>query len=313
MALGASFTWLEAALVVLGAAVAARRVPWFFWCTLLTFALAGPGFALMANMDPVRPPTALWVLRRFFLLPHVVLAPLAAFGVESIVRAVQDGARSRRLVSAAVACTLMIVLVVGVVRNYPVIDQRRNHLARTFAEDILVSLEPRSVLLASGDEVLFPLAYLQAVEHERPDVTVVAVGFLWRYEWYLEVLRRRDPHLRVPFEWSDVGRPSATLEALVKANADRPFAFVGEPEDDGSLRDVWFFRRGLVAQLEPWQREVSLEAFVAENERLLRLYRVPDAGAIKHKTFEDSILARYAHVAVTVGRRYALTYPKHGG
>ena len=307
LALGASFTWLEAALMIVGAVTAYRQVRWYLWGTLLTFALAGPVFATIANIDPATPPL-LWVLRRFFVLPHVVLAPLAALGVMALFEAARLVARPPRAASVAVALGVIAIIGVGAAGRYRERDQHDNHLARTYAEDILASLEPRAVLIASGEGVVYPLAYLQAVEHRRPDVTIIALGLFRHFDWYLSELRRRDANLRVPFEHYDPSLRSSSLEALVNANSGRSFAFVGEAQDDGSLHDYWFYQRGLVSQVEPGRHTVSLEGMVAENERLLHLYRVPNAAAIKRQSGEVTILATYARAVSQVGDQCALRY-----
>src|SRR6185503_15621277 len=120
----------------------------------------------------------------------------------------------------------------GAVRTYPAIDQSRNDVARNFAEDVLATLEPHSVLFAWGDETVFPVAYLQAVEGRRPDVTLVMLGVFRSFDWYIRQLRRRDPGLVIPFDRYDPGRPSATMKALVDANPGRRFALIGDPLDD---------------------------------------------------------------------------------
>lgn len=305
-ALGASFSWLEVTLIIAGTMGAYRTARSYVCSVLLSLALAGPAFVVLANVDPTVP-SVLWVLRRFFLLPHVLVAPLMAFGLVALPRVAQPLTRGNpKLVTMTLSLATVAILVVGAVRNYHTMDQRRNRLVRTFAEDILASVEPRSVLLASGEGVVFPLSYLQAVERRRPDVTVVALGPFRRFDWYLRDLRRRDPTLSVPFERYDPANPASTLRTLLEANPARAFAFVGDPQDDGSLRSYWFFRRGLVSQIEPWRKDISPEAIAAENERLLRGYRVPDAAAIKIRSGEASVLARYAQVATTIGQQYGL-------
>ena len=65
----------------------------------------------------------------------------------------------------------------------------------------------------------------------------------------------------------------------------------------------WFYRRGLVSQVEPLSRDVTVDQLIAENEKLFSRYHPPAAGAIKSKSLEPSIPAHYATSAVVVGEK----------
>src|SRR5262249_14881079 len=137
----------------------------------------------------------------------------------------------------------VLVIVLGIV-GYPSLNARDNHLAHDFAEDILRSVPQDGVLLAESDVVVLPVAYLQAVEHARPDVTLVMAGPLARGDWYVRELRAIAPTLTVPFDrYSPAG--GATIHDLVAANPRRPFILIGAPPD-GSLEPAyWFLPHGL--------------------------------------------------------------------
>jgi hypothetical protein len=297
-----SFTWLEAGLVVLGLGVAFRRARTYFWIAILSAGLAGPVFAAVANID-VSITGHAWVLRRFFVLPHVILAPLVALGLVAIagaiLRVAPAGVRPRVL--AGVTAALMIWLGVDATRRFPTLDERENHLARTYGEDILATLDPGSVLLASGDDVIQSIAYLQAVEHQRPDVTLVMLGHLSRSEWYLDQLRARDPRLAIPFSRYDAPSPAASIAALVQANPARPFALMGPPPDQSLERTHWYRPRGLVLQIEPLARDVTLAAMADDNDRLLRRYRIPSPALATHMNFDSYVLRAYATPARLMG------------
>jgi hypothetical protein len=299
-ALLASFTLLADGLLLLGAVQAYRVQRWYFWFALLAFAAAGPLFVAYANIN-LAVPAALFVLERFFLLAHVVLAPLMAFGVLLAAELLARGVRRRAPAEAAVALGVGAAALALVLVHCAALDQRENHVARHFGEDILASLEPGALLLAGGDEALLPLAYLQAVEGRRPDVTLVMLPLL-AGEWYVDQLRARHPDLVVPFARHD-GRGN-TMKPLVDANQGRPIGLVGAVLDDSLRGSYWYYYRGLVGQIEPLAKDVGLPQMASDNERLLAHYRPPAADAIDPRTFERGILVQYAAVPNRVGLEY---------
>lgn len=294
VALCASFTALEGVLLMVGA--------WTMWHSqrrLLTFvgvacAVAGPAFVAYANLDLAQP-YGLFVLERFFLLPHVILAPLAAAALARLASVGRAGAH-QRLATAALAILVVGHLAFTVSRHATVVNQRDNRVARHFAEDILASLEPGTVLLVSADDAAFPLMYLQAVERTRPDVTLVLLPALNGPAWYRPQLQRRDPSLVLP---------EGSLKALLDANRNRPFAVVGRVADQSLVGSYYGFPKGLVTLIEPIEAARSIADLVVEYDRLAPRYRVPTASAIKLGTFETGILRAYAAPALIVGTELA--------
>jgi len=297
IAMGASFTIPMAVLSVLGAIQAYRRLRWYFWFSAIAFAFTGPIFAAYANINLSVPLTS-FVLERFYLLPQVVIAPLMAFGILAATELLAAMLPALRPQATAVAASGAIVAVLaGAILNYREVDQSKNHAARRFAEDILATVEQGSILVANGDEVINPLVYLQAVEGYRPDVTVLELPLL-PTDWYLSQLRRRYPNLVIPFDHFD--GQSGSLRALIEANPNRPTAVIGVDSDDSLKGNHWFYRRGLVSVVEQMSLDVKLDELMADNQRLLSLYRPPLPTDIKSKSLELTILSHYAMPALVV-------------
>jgi tetratricopeptide (TPR) repeat protein len=185
---------------------------------------------------------------------------------------------------------------------YSAIDQSGNHVAGRYTEDLLDNLEPGTLLLVSGDEHGGPLAYAQAVEGKRPDVTLVLLPLI-KGKWYIRHLQARYPDLQIPTQ--SAGRPlTLTVKDLVDANQGRPIAMVG-PSVDKSLEGAYgYIRHGLVSQVEPVTRTFNLVTIAAENDALLRRYQPPSPAGIKEKTFESTLLQSYAAPAEWVARQY---------
>lgn len=302
VALGLAFGPLLGALAVLGAVEASRRRRWYLWFVVLTFAAAGPGFVAYANLN-LSLQFTLFVLERFFLLPLVLTAPLAAFGVEFLVRTLAEGlppmARfSRPVVSIA---TLIAVIVTGAFA-YPRVDVSHDQIARHYAEDLLTGLDQNAVLLAKGDEIVLPVAYLQEVEHVRPDITLVILGLLGG-DWYVSQLKRRHPELIIPFPRYNA--QTAPLKALVAANPGRTIMVLDEPLPDDSLSSgYWYYTRGLAEQVLPLAEDRDLPQLAAENERLFSAYRVPSLSEVNQQSLERELLTQYALADYRVGHQY---------
>jgi dolichyl-phosphate-mannose-protein mannosyltransferase len=291
----------NALLIALGAVQSYRRLRWYFWFVLIAFAFVGPAFAVYSNVN-LSVGNLLFVLERFFLLSNVVTAPLIAFGVLLLVEIVTIAARGRaRLAHGLVLAGSLAVVAGELAMSYAAVDQSDNHVARHFAEDVLDSLPPNAILLAGGDETVLPISYVQAIEGHRRDVTLVMLGLLGA-DWYIRQLKETHPDLVVPFTRFD--RRTGTTKALVDANQGRPIDVIWAAPDDSLKQSYWYYSRGLVLDLLPIAKDVTLNEMTADNERLLDLYRVPALTDLNQKTFEGAILVQYAMAPYRVGEEY---------
>ena len=84
------------------------------------------------------------MLQRFFLLSHVVAAPLIALGVVMLVRfaANAEGPIRIRLLSAAVGIGVLAAIVLPAARGYQAINQRDNHIAGRYAQNLIDTVAP---------------------------------------------------------------------------------------------------------------------------------------------------------------------------
>jgi 4-amino-4-deoxy-L-arabinose transferase-like glycosyltransferase len=306
VAFGRSFSVLEWLLLAIGFRYAYRWLRWLFWFTLLAVVLPGPAFAVYANINLAQP-WALSVLERFFLLAHVLLAPIVGLGViqlGELARAALKRARIPELhpsdisaVAPAVSVLIGGVLVVLGVAALPAVNLSDSHVARYYAEDVLFSLDESAVLLVGGDAGLLPIYYLQVAEGRRPDVRLVMRPFV-ELPWYRRDLARRDPAIGNALER---GAPDATLQqAVAEAAQPRQFATVGAPLDR-LARGYWYLSRGLTLVVMPPSVDLTVEDLILMNERLIANYRPPPRGAIRGDTMEREILTQYGLVPYGVG------------
>jgi hypothetical protein len=295
-ALCASFGLIGGILTLAGAIGAFRWRRWYFWFELLAFGFSGPAFVAYANLN-LDAPSAYFVLQRFFLLSHVLTAPLVSLGLLFLVSMISKEIRPV-LVAAAAAIAVAAAAALSL-PNYRRIDQSRNHIARNYAQDILKSVPPGAILLAGGDEAVLPLLYLQVVEKQRPDVSMIITPLL-PGDWYVAQVRRRFPQLSLPFR--RMGGRAGTSRQLIDANRNRTIAVVGDVPDKTWDGHYWFYQHGLVTIVQPMDKDVKLSVMTAENEALLRSFDIPPVATVNWDTFETGIMARYATPAYRLGQ-----------
>lgn len=296
-ALAKSFLPVEGPLLLVGGVEIYRRSRAYFWLFLLAFIVTGPAFVAYANMN-LSTEGALFTLERFFLLSHVVTAPVTGVGIVALRRLVIPVA-GRRLGYATLGACAAVTLVVPAVFAYSAIDQSHNYLAEHYAEDVLASVPRGALLLATGDEHCFPLAFVQAVEGRRPDVTLVLPGLL-PAAWYRRQLQARVPdlHLRPDPESGRV-----TVKSVIEANRSRPVAMVG-PIDKSLANSYGPVLLGLTAWPSPAGERINLVDIVEKNEALLKRYRIPRAESINRHTYELFLLQAYARPVEWVATLY---------
>ena len=297
-----SFGALMGLFALLGMICAYRRCRWYFWFSLLAFIFTGLFFAIISNINLSSLIGGAWVLERFFLLPQVAAAPLAALGVvilANLLASSKSVSESKSLI--IIAGALGIVLAVSLATNYRQMDQSRNHLSRNYGEDLLSSLEPGAILFVGGDPYLLPVIYLASVEKLRPDVVLIAIP-LMRAHWYIDQLRARYPDLNIPFEAYDGLRNN--FKALIEANRGRQIALAGMPPDSSAIIDYWPYPHGLVQLIQPNSKWIRVEEYAIDNDELLKRYRLPAPASIRANTFERGVLFFYSFAAWQVGAKY---------
>jgi hypothetical protein len=166
VALGVSFGPVTGLLIILGVIRVFQTARWYFWFSLIAFIFAGPVFIWMTGLNLTTAPSGLFVLQRFFLLSHVALAPLVAFGVLALAHfAARSVTSTQWWAVPIVTATCVAAVVISVATNYRRLDQSQNSIARHFGEDVFSTIPPSSILLVTGDGLAFPLMYLQKVDN----------------------------------------------------------------------------------------------------------------------------------------------------
>jgi len=157
--LGTETVWIGLVLAAVGLVVGLRsRAP-----VLLAVLVMLGNYAAMA-LHGSRSDIFIW--HRYYIPSYLMVAWLAAHGWDAL---------SRRL--PAVATWSVLALPVALLATgYARFDRSRYRIAEDFADAVLESVPPGAHLIATDDNVLFVLIYLQLVEHMRPDVNLILQG-----------------------------------------------------------------------------------------------------------------------------------------
>jgi hypothetical protein len=192
-------------------------------------------------VDPARGPVAREVRERdyFFVISFAAFGLWIAVGFGAVLRAIADllhqFGEPRRWALATPVLALAAIPLLG---NRITAPRSHETAARDFAEDLLESVPPYSILITAGDNDTFPLWYAQEVERIRPDVTLANLS-LMNTTWHLKQLRRRvtpdfDPARAAPI-WREGSwpKPTAPVLSLTEREIDSLPEAMQVPKDGG--------------------------------------------------------------------------------
>jgi hypothetical protein len=215
VSVGRGWCWLPglAGLAMLGMRCVrgAGGEPRIGWRLLaLSFVIAGP--VLAARFDLVPTGLNLYAVRRFHLIPIVLLAPAVAIAFELAIARYE--ARLRPAVAAGIA---VLGFATAGLAALPDLLRVRTPAVEHAVSGMLHGLPRDAVVLGTGDIPYFGLGYLQIARGERPDVVFV----YWHsvtIRWYRERLARRGLIIATTAPGGAKGLPSVRLAEQVLAS-----------------------------------------------------------------------------------------------
>jgi tetratricopeptide (TPR) repeat protein len=149
--------WIGAGLAALAVAAPRRRR------LVLPLGIMAANLAAMA-LHGSRSDLFIW--HRYYVPSYIALALLAAWGWQALTPRLAPVLRLAPLVAPAV------LLATG----FASFDRSRYRIAEAYSRTILATLPPGSQLIASDDNILFVLMYLNLGKGLRPDVNVILEG-----------------------------------------------------------------------------------------------------------------------------------------
>lgn len=236
------------------------------------FAVLQIAFFMLVHY-PTQPLVLRGVVERFYVLPDLVLAIVAGLGAVAALSRVRGHVQAALGVALALAAAL-----VPIALNLQRVSQRGNRFIEHLGTDVLASVPRDGVLFVQGDVIHNALAYLQHVDHLRPDVTVVDQELL-TYDWYVRALRRRAPNLLPPLGTEDrySGLPGTEDVLWIDhLRSRRPVAFFGL-KDDSWMARYEMVPSGYVLLATPKGEAPALEQRVAATLDQLATFHLDEA------------------------------------
>jgi len=130
----------------------------------------------------------------FFIVSFSLWGLWAGVGLAALWLRLSERARQWRADATergrlALASPVLLIALLPLVLNFSWARRNYDYAARDWAYNLLMSVEPYSVLFTNGDNDTFPLWYLQEVEGIRRDVTVIVMSYL-NTPWYVKQLKQ---------------------------------------------------------------------------------------------------------------------------
>ncbi|MFI5279420.1 MAG: DUF2723 domain-containing protein [Gemmatimonadales bacterium] len=147
-----------------------------------------PGFSLGLLDYPDREMHEVRERDYFFTISYLMWGLWAGLGIAVAYQKLRERLADR---PATAAAPVLLIALLPFVLNFQAANRRfgpASTLARDFAYDMLIGVEPYGLLFTNGDNDTFPLWYLQEVEGVRQDVMVVNLSLI-NTDWYIRQLR----------------------------------------------------------------------------------------------------------------------------
>jgi hypothetical protein len=236
--------------------------------------------------------------RDYFYSPgFYFFAVYIGIGAASILNEIR-GALVRRGSAAnpavAVACAAFLVMPMFTLkRHYFTHDRSRNYICAEYARNMLVCLEPNSILFTNGDNDTFPLWYIQEVEGYRRDVRVVNLSLL-NTPWYIKQCRDNEP--RVPIGWDD-----ASIDALQPVPSQDGWLLVRDLAIDHILRTNRFQRPVYFAVTIPASTFAPYREIMEMEGLAYKVVPRKGENMVNLEKLEDCIARQYTYGGILTG------------
>lgn len=164
------------------------------------FLFTGLLIVIYLNQDPGEPRERDYSFLGSYMAFAIWIACGMAALIKWMVTTKKASAKQRMILQITALLTCAAVPLEMLTQTFDDHDRRDSKRAEDVLEIVLEGVEPNAIVMANGDNVVFPLWYMQEVLGMRRDITVIVLPYLTS-DWYLD-------QLRIPGE----GAPGLELE-----------------------------------------------------------------------------------------------------
>lgn len=171
------------------------------------FFMTGLAIILYLNQTPYQPRERDYAYVGSFFAYSIWIG-LGATGLIQLVKHYLGKERLAQLTSyGVVLATFLCVPFLMGYQNFDDHDRSNRYVAADYAENLLRSTAPNSIIFTNGDNDTFPLWYAQEVEGVRTDVRIVCLSLL-NTDWYIKQLKNQwsndSPPLPITFSDEEI-------------------------------------------------------------------------------------------------------------
>ncbi|MGH1384213.1 protein O-mannosyl-transferase family [Kordia sp.] len=151
--------------------IALRKHKHYFWTTLLLFLTFGIGITIYVN--PV--PSSILIRERdyIFIGSFVIFALWVGLSVIFLAQALQAVKNQKARIGIVATLVLLAAPIQLLAKGWDNHQRGHDNFAYNFGKAYLDACPPQSILITNGDNMTFPLWYLQQVEGYRTDIRVI--------------------------------------------------------------------------------------------------------------------------------------------
>lgn len=241
--------------------------------------LAGPLFVTLLTRHPEGLDAVL--IRRFHLLPELLLAFLAALGAGLLRSVVPQRSLQAVVIAAMVAAAGLGITATSAVHRAPTVEQ--------YVEDTFSHVENDAVVVGTGDHRFFGALYLQRALDRRPDLDYVDAKLLV-YRWYH---RRTIERLDISFPYAGESIDTTQLFSEI-LDRGRPL-YVTHPFHDGIFEGRRTAPLGTLIRVDP-PSDFSVDpvSLFRKNQTLYEQFDIETRPNIPSASWAHFVLEEYA-------------------
>lgn len=231
---------------------------------LIGFLLSGPFFIIYAGF-PLYSSFNIGVYERFFLMSAILYVLFFPFGILFFLNFLKPYFRKESLY--AIQMIFFMIPLLLFYYNFPKTNLSNVSIGDTLAKDILSPLPKNSVLLLSGDTVLFNTLYGHLALHIRPDIKILNINGLDRDSYFVEMknkYKKDNPSIK--------DEQKIASQTILKIFKERPIFSV---QSFTLSKDSLWIPYGLTYKLIQKENKPSEKEFINMSKKIWKLLHIP--------------------------------------